>query len=84
MKSRCISGKLSFAVESLAIEALIQNHIRNSYRDGQGPVNIYLCEDCGEWHFTSKGSKHHLLNDPEVRERIDSERRAYEWEQRLK
>lgn len=80
----CTSGKRSFESEQLAEEALIQNHIRNEYRAGQGPINIYECDECGCWHFTSKGMKHDLFNDEEVIHRINAERRAFHWEQGFK
>ena len=80
----CSTGKRMFLSEGLAEEALIQNHIRNDYRPGEGPTNIYECAICGAWHFTSKNAIHPLLEDPDVIKRIETERRAYLWEQRLK
>jgi len=80
----CSTGKRMFDSMILAEEALIQNHVRNDYRKGEGPTNVYECNLCGAWHFTSKGEPHELLSDPEVIARIESERRAFVWEQRLK
>lgn len=82
--SSCTSGKRSFGALQLAEEALIQHHVRNDYKDGEGPVNVYQCDDCNEWHFTSKGSKHELFWDSEIQKRIKSERRAFQWEQKLR
>lgn len=82
--SKCSTGKVSFDSRELAEEALIQNHIRNNHRAGSGPINIYECMDCLNWHFTSRGDPCSLLIDPETVERIKKERRALEWEYRLK
>lgn len=80
----CVSGKRSYASQNIALEALIQNRIRNKYVEGQGPVNVYACEECGQWHFTSRGNMATKLNDPEVRRRIDLEGEAFDWEQKLR
>lgn len=81
---RCTSGKRIYESESLAEEALIQNHIFNNYRAGEGPRNFYPCEDCGYWHFTSKGEKHFLFSDPDILKRIKDERRSNYWERHLR
>ena len=51
----CPSGKLAFATEVLAEEALIDTRTRRG-DDRQGPVGVYRCDDCGQFHLTSKGS----------------------------
>ncbi|WP_420578471.1 hypothetical protein [Ekhidna sp.] len=81
---KCSSGKRSFDSHTLAEEALIQHHIRNDYQKGQGPLNVYECQECGNWHFTSQGPEHELFGDPEMVKRIESERRAFLWERRLR
>jgi len=80
----CITGKRVFEDLLIAEEALIQNHIRNEYRPGEGPINVYQCTQCGFWHFTSKGEKNELFEDPEVAKRIAVERRAFSWERKLR
>jgi len=77
--SKCISGKRSYISEEVAIESLIQHQVRNS----SAATNIYHCEDCGDWHFTSKG-RHETLDDTQVIERIKRERLANQWEQKLR
>lgn len=81
---RCISGKRIYESESIAIAALIQNHIRNNYRKNEGPINIYNCLDCNRWHFTSKGEKHPLFDDQETMRTIEQEKRAHNWERGFK
>ena len=82
--SNCISGKTVYESREIAEEALVQNHIRNSHRKGSGPINIYECKDCKNWHFTSQGSVNQLFESPEVVNRINRERRAMEWELKLR
>lgn len=81
---RCSSGKRAFDSVVLAEEALIQHHIMNDYKIGEGPINVYECQECGNWHFTSKGPESELFNDPDVIKRINVERRAFLWEQKLR
>ncbi len=82
--TRCSSGKRSFDTYDLAIEALIQHHIINEYRKGEGPINVYECNECGNWHFTSKGEVNPLFEDDATQRRIKNERRANYWERHLR
>lgn len=84
MNNNCTTGKRSFDNKSLAEEALIQHHIRNSYKTGEGPINVYECDDCGNWHFTSKGIKNELFSDAEIVKKIQSERIGYQWERKIR
>jgi len=79
---RCSSGKICYDSEAIAQEALIQNHARNNYAAGQGPINIYECDICGSYHFTSKGSPHPILE--EEKDRIKKLREGYNWEDRFR
>ncbi|MCP4457263.1 MAG: hypothetical protein GY816_04435 [Cytophagales bacterium] len=81
---RCSSGKTSFESKELAEEALIQNHIRSNHRKGSGPQNVYECQDCGEWHFTSRPPASELFSDKDILNRMDLERRSYDWERKVK
>lgn len=81
---KCSTGKRCFEDGIVALDALIQNHIINDYASKEGPINIYQCDLCGSWHFTSKGPRHEALADPETQERIRKERRANYWERKLK
>lgn len=81
---KCSSGKRAYSNLVLAKETLIQHHIRNNYKRGEGPINVYECQECGNWHFTSKGAENEIFEDQEVMARIESERRAFLWEQKLR
>ncbi len=80
----CVTGKTCFDSMEIAEEALIQNRIRNYHVDGMGPINVYQCENCGSWHFTSKGEPSKLLSLKETKERIRKGGEAYYWERKLK
>ena len=81
---RCVTGKNGYESEELALEALIQNHIRNRHRDGSGPINVYQCKECDLWHFTSKGIKANILTDKDVLERIQREQLVMDLESKYK
>ena len=80
----CPSGKTSFQSEEIAVEALVQNHIRFGHRKGAGPQNVYLCDDCDNWHFTSRLPTNSTLLEDETQKRIVEESRAQNWEQKLR
>ncbi len=83
LSNTCISSKRCFYDEEIALEALVLHHILNDYPFSQGPSNVYQCEECGSWHFTSK-SRNSLLDDPAIVKRIKDAREASLWERRLK
>ena len=84
MIMRCVTGKRCFESEELAVEALVQHHIINHYSEGQGPINVYHCPHCEHWHFTSKGERNEILNDPGTQARIKKERQSNYWERKLR
>lgn len=78
---KCRSGKNSYSTKSLAETALIDIHIYRNFPPDQGPQNVYKCDYCGEWHFTSKSQK----RNRRLQEMIDSGelkrmQRARQWE----
>ena len=76
----CVTKKVCFATKELAEEALINNRVRFN----TGPNNIYQCDDCGYYHFTSQGSVHSSLADKETKERIKRETDAGFWEDKFR
>ena len=72
----CNTGKKAYYSEEEVQEALIRSHIKFI----KAAISYYHCNECGEYHLTSQGAAHSLLNDPKVQERIKRERRAQEWE----
>ena len=82
--TRCISGKRAFANEELAESALMEAHQRNYYKPHEGPVNFYQCEECGQFHFTSKGAVHPHLEKLKKSGQLNSSREADFWDNRLR
>lgn len=75
----CPSKKREYLSKQEAEEALIQHHIQFDFSPGQGPVNVYRCDRCEAWHFTSKGETASILNDPDVKKRIAREKLGSGW-----
>ena len=80
----CVTGKTCYDSLEIAEEALIQNRIRNFHREGSGPINVYQCDLCETWHFTSKGEPSEILAHPDTQERIRKGGEAYFWENKLR
>jgi len=80
--SICSTQKVCYDSKEIAEEALLQNHAKNNYAEGQGPINVYECDICGCYHFTSKGSTHPILK--KQKGRIDRLREANYWEDRFR
>jgi hypothetical protein len=81
---KCPSGKVMYFSRALAEDALLEAWIRNHYKSGQGPVNIYTCDDCGNFHFTSKGEMSEQLKKALDSGQIEKSRRAFDLENKLK
>lgn len=79
----CVTGKNQYQSKELAKDALIENRIRNNHRDGSGPINVYQCLDCQEWHFTSSGEEAEFLRDSKIIERINRGRQLLKWSDSL-
>ena len=85
MKSiRCSSGKIKYRSEEAAEEALLELWIKNEYGAGQGPVGVYRCDDCGEFHLTSKGMMSDKLIEALRSEKFRRQKEAKSWEDKLK
>ncbi|MBR07381.1 MAG: hypothetical protein CMP48_06805 [Rickettsiales bacterium] len=81
---KCSTGKRPYDSEQMALDALIDLRGRNNYRENSGPINVYPCDDCGAWHFTSKGTVHPELTKSDVQDRIKSQKEADYWERKLR
>ena len=79
----CRTGKRVYQTESIAEEALIDAHSRNHY-SGSGPVSIYQCEECGYYHFTSKGPMNKRLAEQISSGKIKLQQQATEWSRKWK
>src|SRR5690606_2000382 len=59
----CPTGKRAYLSEEIALEALIGAWVHYDRSRGDGPVAIYRCDDCGQYHLTSKGPMHETLKN---------------------
>ncbi len=80
---KCRSGKKVYLTELLAEDALLDAHSRHHYTNS-GPINIYRCEDCGYYHFTSKGNLHPQLAKLLASGKLKHIREGNEWERKLR
>lgn len=80
----CVTGKNGYRTKEFAEEALVETRTRFHHRDNSGPIAVYLCDDCGEWHFTSKGPVSDLLNADSTQKRIENQQEANYWERKLR
>lgn len=78
----CVTGKRCYDSQHEAEQALIENWIRFHHQSGSGPQNVYQCEDCGQYHFTSRGPMSEVLEDN--MSYISSQRIARDWESKLR
>lgn len=76
----CSSRKNQYYTEDEAAEALIRSHIRFN----QPAVSYYLCEKCVQFHLTSRGERHPLLDQPDVVMRIQKEQQSQDWSERFR
>ena len=84
MSAACVTGKVMYESAHDAEEALLGAWIRNNYREGSGPRAIYQCHDCGRFHFTSQGEMNDFLREKIESGYVATQKRAREWEDRLR
>lgn len=69
---------------NLAEEALLSAHVQFNFGQGNGPVAVYQCEDCGQFHLTSRGSMSIRLKDFLASPDFKRQKQAAEWTDKLK
>ena len=82
--NRCISGKRVYATQQIAEDVLIEAWSRYDYNNNTGPVSVYKCEDCGNYHLTSTGPVNERLAKALAEGKIRQQREARRWEERFK
>jgi hypothetical protein len=80
----CPSNKKMYPSQEIAEEALIEAHTRFEYGKGSGPVAIYQCDDCGQFHFTSQGSVNEKLKNYLASGKIKLQKEANQWMDKFK
>ncbi|HEX5169176.1 MAG TPA: hypothetical protein VFW11_08365 [Cyclobacteriaceae bacterium] len=82
--SACVTHKRMYASRELAEEALIAARIRFNYPHGEGPIAVYQCEDCGQYHLTSKGVMNERLAKFIQEGKLKLHKEAGFWSDKLK
>jgi hypothetical protein len=81
---KCTTGKRVYISEQLAEDALIEAHINFDYRTGGGPLAVYRCEDCGNYHLTSQGIMNPRLAKQLANGTITKQKEAGRWQSKFK
>ena len=81
---RCVSGKRMYPNQDVAEEVLIESWTRYHYTDGNGPIAVYQCEDCGRFHLTSRGPMNERLAAAIEEGRIDRQKEANRWAEKFR
>jgi hypothetical protein len=81
---KCPTHKKIYPTESVAEEALIAAWIAYDYPQGNGPVNIYICDDCGNYHLTSKGAMNKKLEEQIASGKIRRDKDVNAWMDKIK
>lgn len=81
---KCPTDKRLYLSEQLAEDALIEAHVHFNYRSGSGPVAVYRCEDCGNYHLTSQGPMNTRLSQLLTNGTIKKQKEAARWQGKFK
>lgn len=79
----CPTGKRQYSTQSLAEDALIESRTLHG-DEKSGPVSVYRCEDCGQWHLTSKGTMNARLAEYIKSGKLKLNQEANRWKDNLK
>lgn len=82
--TKCISHKKTYPTREAAEDALIDARTNFEYAPGQGPVGVYPCEDCGNFHLTSKGPINDKLAKHLADGKIKLQKEANRWLGKMK
>jgi len=84
MIHKCPTHKKVFLTREQAVDALMDARIRYEYSKGNGPVSVYKCEECGNYHLTSQGIINETLQQRMKDGKIDLEKEANKWLSKMK
>jgi hypothetical protein len=82
--NKCPTHKKTYSTEPIAEDALIQAWITYHYAQGNGPVGVYKCDECGFYHLTSKGPMNKKLSDMIASGEIKKLKEAGSWLDKIK
>jgi len=81
---RCVSGKRMYRSIEIAEDVLIETWTRFDFAPENGPISVYQCEDCGQFHLTSRGPMNEKLSAALKNGDIKRGKEAARWEDKLK
>jgi hypothetical protein len=80
----CVTRKKMYPSPEIAEEVLIQAWSTYEYAPGSGPVAVYQCEDCGQYHLTSSGEMNPRLAQYIKEGKIKLQKEANQWLNKIK
>lgn len=80
----CVSNKKPYPTKEIAEDALIEAHTNFEYTRGNGPIAVYVCEDCGYYHLTSQGAMNQRLEQLLKDGKIHRQKEANQWLTKMK
>ena len=82
--TKCVSGKRVYGSQELAENALIEAWTRFDFAADNGPVAVYRCDDCGEYHLTSRAPMNPRLSQAIAEGKIRRQKEADRWMDKFK
>lgn len=73
-----------YASQEIAEDVLIETWTRFEFAPNNGPVAVYRCDDCGQFHLTSRGPMNGKLEKALQEGKIQRQKEADRWLNRLK
>jgi hypothetical protein len=80
----CITRKKMFATQDIAEEVLLEAWTKYRYSAGHGPLAVYRCDDCGQFHLTSSGEMNPKLAQHLQEGKIQLRQEADKWLSKIK
>jgi hypothetical protein len=82
--TKCVTQKKCYLTQHIAEDALIEAWINFDFSRGNGPVAVYRCDDCGEFHLTSTGTMNERLRNAIESGFIKKQKQATQWSNKFK
>ena len=73
-----------YASAEIAEDVLIEAWTRYDYNNSTGPISVYRCDDCGNFHLSSKGPMNEKLARALAEGKIRHQKEARKWEERFR
>lgn len=77
-------NKRSYPSKEVAEDVLIETRTAYDYAPGSGPIAVYQCEECGNYHLTSRGPMNEKLAKVIADGRIQRQKEANRWMEKLR